>query len=57
MEAQENFSLIRILFAHRANGKFLLCPFVDEETDGSYPFANGVKGLNVLAHLWAMAIE
>jgi hypothetical protein len=29
--------------------KFVLCPFVDEETYGSYPFANGLKGH---AHLW-----
>ncbi len=27
---------------------FVVCPFVDEETDGSYPFANG---LNRLDHL------
>jgi hypothetical protein len=28
--------------------KFVVCPFVDEETNGSYPFANG---LNALSHL------
>jgi hypothetical protein len=27
---------------------FVLCPFVDEETSGSYPFSNGQNGL---AHL------
>jgi hypothetical protein len=25
--------------------KFVICPFVDEETNGSYPFANGLNGL------------
>jgi hypothetical protein len=25
--------------------KFVVCPFVDEETNGSYPFANRLKGL------------
>ncbi len=28
---------------------FVVCPFVDEETKSSYPFANGLNGL---AHLW-----
>jgi hypothetical protein len=28
--------------------KFVICSFVDEETNGSYPFANGLIGL---AHL------
>jgi hypothetical protein len=31
---------------------FVVCPFVDEETDGSYPFTNELNGLNGLAHLW-----
>jgi hypothetical protein len=31
--------------------KFVVCPFVDEETKESYPFANRIKGLNELAHL------
>jgi hypothetical protein len=26
-------------------GKFVVCPFVYEETNGSYPFSNGLKGL------------
>jgi hypothetical protein len=25
--------------------KFVICPFVDEETNGSYLFANGLNGL------------
>jgi hypothetical protein len=41
------FSLIRLPLAHRANG-FVVCPFVYDETNGRYPFANG---LNELAHL------
>jgi hypothetical protein len=28
--------------------KFVVCPYVNEETNGSYPFANGLNGL---AHL------
>jgi hypothetical protein len=28
--------------------KFVVCPFVDEETNESYPFANGLNGI---AHL------
>jgi hypothetical protein len=31
--------------------KFVVCLFVDEETNGSYPFANG---LNRLGHLWLL---
>jgi hypothetical protein len=40
------FFSIHLPFAHRANGsflfkwKFVVCPFVDEETNGSYRFAN-----------------
>ncbi len=40
--------------------KFVICPFVDEETNKSYPFANGLSGLNLLnrlkgfAHLWKL---
>jgi hypothetical protein len=48
------FSLIRLPFAHRAKNCFSFCPFIDEETNGSYPFANGLNGLNglnILAHL------
>ncbi len=31
--------------------KFVTCPFADKGTNGSYPFANGLNGLNGLAHL------
>jgi hypothetical protein len=31
--------------------KFVICPFVEKETKGSYPFANRLNGLNRLAHL------
>jgi hypothetical protein len=32
--------------------KFVVCPFVDEETNGSFPFADGLNGpRNGLAHL------
>ncbi len=39
------FSLILLLFAHRVKGSL---SFVDEETNGSNPFANGLNGLNRL---------
>ncbi len=32
---------------------FTVCLFVDKETNGSYPFANRLNGLNGLAHPWA----
>ncbi len=35
--------------------KFISCPFVDEETKGSYPFANGLNGLNRLNGLNGLA--
>jgi hypothetical protein len=31
---------------------FVICPLADEETNRSYLFANGLNGLNGLAHLW-----
>jgi hypothetical protein len=40
--------------------KFVICPFVDEETNKSYPFATVLSGLNllnrlkVLAHPWKL---
>jgi hypothetical protein len=37
--------------------KLVVCPFVDEETNGSYPFANGLNGqngLNGLVYLWLL---
>jgi hypothetical protein len=43
------FSLIRLPFAHRANGSLSVSPFVSEETNGSYLIPNG---LNELAHHW-----
>jgi hypothetical protein len=30
---------------------FVVCPFVDEESNESYPYPNGLKGLKGLAHL------
>jgi hypothetical protein len=27
--------------------KFVVCPFVDDETNGSYPFANGLTDLPI----------
>jgi hypothetical protein len=30
--------------------KFVVCPFVDKETNVIYPFANRLNGLNGLAH-------
>ncbi len=44
------FSLTRLPFAHRANGS--LSKFVDEETNGSYLFANRLNGLIRFAYLW-----
>ncbi len=32
--------------------KFVVCLFVDKETNQSYPFANGLNRLNRLVHLW-----
>ncbi len=36
--------------------KFVVCHFVDEETSGRYPFANGLNGLNGLARLCLLYI-
>jgi hypothetical protein len=41
------FDLIRVPFAHRANVN-VVCPFAFKETNGSYPFANGLNGLSHL---------
>ncbi len=41
------FSLIRLSFVHHAKG-FGLCRFANEETNGSYPFANGLNGFTYL---------
>jgi hypothetical protein len=35
--------------------KFVICPFVDEETNGSYSFVNGLKGLNGLVLLTSLS--
>ncbi len=32
--------------------KFVVCPFVYEETNRNYSFANGLNRPNGLAHLW-----
>jgi hypothetical protein len=32
--------------------KFVVCPFLDEETNGGFPFANGLNGLKGLVHPW-----
>jgi hypothetical protein len=37
-------------FAFHANGSFLFVRWFNEETSESYPFANGLNGLNGLAH-------
>jgi hypothetical protein len=43
-EAQ-TFSLIHLPFAHCTHGSLSLCLLTDEETNESYPFANGLNGL------------
>jgi hypothetical protein len=35
--------------------KFVVCPFLNEETDGSYPFSNGLNRLNELNRLNGLA--
>jgi hypothetical protein len=47
MEAQVNMFTLCSSF----KWKFVVCPFVDEETNRIYLFANGINGLNGLAHL------
>jgi hypothetical protein len=47
------FSSICLLFAPQANGRLSFVPFVDKETNRSYPSANGLNGLNGPAHLWS----
>jgi hypothetical protein len=36
--------------------KFVACPFVNEETNGSYPFTNGLKGLKGLS-IYGLSFE
>ncbi len=51
MEAQAIF-LNRLTVCSSSKWKFVVCLFVSEETNGSYPFANGINRLNGLDHLW-----
>jgi hypothetical protein len=45
-QKSRRFSFIRLPFAHRA---YIVCPPVDEETNGNYPFANGLKKFLILS--------
>jgi hypothetical protein len=47
-EAQEIF-INPFIVCSSCRGKFVGCSFADEETNGSYPFANGRNRLNGLA--------
>jgi hypothetical protein len=38
-------------FPYVVQTEIVVCPFVYEETNGSYPFANGLNGLNRLVRL------
>jgi hypothetical protein len=49
-EAQTIFFLNPFTIFSLCKQKFVICPFVDEETKGSYPFANR------LAHLYLLKI-
>jgi hypothetical protein len=40
-------------FCSLCKRKLVVCSFVDQETNGSYPFANGLNRLNRLTHLWS----
>ncbi len=44
----KRFSLVHLPFAHHGNGSL---SFVDEETNGSYPFTNGLNRLSGHTHL------
>jgi hypothetical protein len=48
MEAQAIF-LNPFTVCSSCNWKFVICPFVDKEINGSYPFSNRLNGLS---HLW-----
>ncbi len=37
--------------------KVVVCPFVDEETNSSYPIANRLNRLNGLAHLCYTVVQ
>ncbi len=47
MEAQV-FSLNQFSIWSAYKQKFVVCPFVQEETNGSYSFTNGINGINRL---------
>jgi hypothetical protein len=49
-EAQAIF-LNPFTFCSSCKQKFVICPFVNEETNRSYPFAHGLNRLNGLAYL------
>jgi hypothetical protein len=51
MEAQAIF-LNQLTVCSLCKQKIVVCLFVVEETSGSYPFANGLNGVNGLPHLW-----
>jgi hypothetical protein len=50
MEVQTIF-LNTLTVCSSCKRNFFVCPFVYKETNGSYPFANGLNGLKELAHL------
>jgi hypothetical protein len=52
----QQFSLTRLPFANRAKRRLAVCPFVDEEKNGSYSFANGLNGKNRLKGLARLCI-
>jgi hypothetical protein len=49
-QKSRRFSLSFIV-SSQCSQKFVVCPFIDEETNGSYPFANGLNRPCGLAHL------
>jgi hypothetical protein len=46
------FTLFTLCSSCKLKVKIVVCPFVDEETNGIYPLADGLNELNGLAHLW-----
>jgi hypothetical protein len=44
-EAQAIFLNLLTVYSS-SKRKFVVCPFVDEETNGGYPFAIGLHGLD-----------
>ncbi len=51
MEAKVNFLNLFTICHGVRKWKFVLCPFVDKETDESYSFAKEFAGLNSFTHL------